>query len=67
LPFQIDEYADTVAEDIRLKYRYVDIRRESLKNNILFRSKFIYFLHTWFQKEGFVEIQTPILTGSSPE
>lgn len=67
LPFQIDEHADTVAEDIRLKYRYVDLRRESLKENVLFRSKFINFLHNWFQKEGFVEIQTPILTGSSPE
>lgn len=54
-------------EDIRLKYRYLDLRRESLHANILLRSKVISFLRRKMEELGFNEYQTPILTSSSPE
>ncbi|MGB0843561.1 MAG: aspartate--tRNA ligase [Alphaproteobacteria bacterium] len=66
LPLQIagDEVA---GEDIRLKYRYLDLRREKMKNNILLRSKVISYLRNKMTEQGFHEFQTPILTASSPE
>lgn len=67
LPFSIDEYSHNVWEDARLKYRYLDIRSSRIKENLIFRSKFIHFIHCWFQKNWFIEINTPILTSSSPE
>jgi len=54
-------------EDVRLKYRFLDLRREHLHNNILLRSKIIAFLRKAMEAEGFNEYQTPILTCSSPE
>ena len=55
------------SEDLRLKYRFLDLRRESLHNNILLRSKVIAFLRKQMWEHGFNEYQTPILTCSSPE
>ena len=55
------------AEEVRLKYRFLDLRREHLHNNILLRSKIIAFLRKAMEAEGFNEYQTPILTCSSPE
>ena len=67
LPFQVFGDDDTVAEDLRLKYRYIDLRRESLHNNILFRNRVVKFMRDKMWEMGFSEFQTPILTVSSPE
>ena len=54
-------------EDIRLKYRFLDLRRDEMHKNIILRSKIIYFIRSEMIKLGFLEYQTPILTSSSPE
>jgi len=54
-------------EETRLKYRYLDIRREKVKNNILLRSRIISYLRRGMEEQGFIDVQTPILTASSPE
>ena len=54
-------------EDIRLKYRFLDLRRDEMHNNIILRSKVISFIRAEMLKLGFLEYQTPILTSSSPE
>jgi len=61
--FSDQEYA----EDIRLKYRFLDLRRKKIHENIILRSKVISFIRTEMNKLGFLEFQTPILTSSSPE
>ncbi|MDD2377725.1 MAG: aspartate--tRNA ligase [Bacilli bacterium] len=66
LPFEIMISRD-VHEDIRLKYRYLDLRNKKVHDNIIFRSQVISFLRTKMTSLGFTEIQTPILTASSPE
>ncbi len=66
LPFEIMTSKE-VREDVRLKYRYLDLRNQKVKDNILFRSKVISFLRKKMEEMGFVEIQTPILCASSPE
>ena len=66
LPIQVAEGYDN-PEDMRLKYRFLDLRREKLHKNMLLRSKVIASLRKGMQAQGFVEFQTPILTASSPE
>lgn len=66
LPFEVMTSKE-VREDVRLKYRYLDLRNEKVKDNILFRSKVIAFLRSKMTDMGFMEIQTPILCASSPE
>jgi aspartyl-tRNA synthetase len=66
LPFDINESTQT-REEIRLKYRFLDLRNPVIHNNIITRSKIISFLRNKMEKLGFVDIQTPILTSSSPE
>ena len=61
--FSDQEYA----EDIRLKYRFLDLRRKKIHENIILRSKVISFIRNQMNKLGFLEFQTPILTSSSPE
>ena len=61
--FSDQEYA----EEIRLKYRFLDLRRKKIHNNIILRSKIISFIRSEMLKYGFLEYQTPILTSSSPE
>ena len=67
LPFQVFGDDDTVAEDLRLKYRYIDLRRESLHRNILMRNRMVKFIRDKMWEMGFSEFQTPVLTASSPE
>ena len=66
LPFEIAASKD-IREDVRLKYRYLDIRNRKVRDNILFRSEVINFLRQKMGEMEFVEIQTPILSASSPE
>ena len=66
LPFPIVDEVNT-SEDNRLKYRYLDLRRNKLKNNILLRNEILHFLRNKMYDLGFTEVQTPILTASSPE
>ena len=66
LPFEIDDSTST-REEVRLIYRYLDLRNPALHDNIVLRSRIISFLRRQMEALGFVEIQTPILTASSPE
>jgi aspartyl-tRNA synthetase len=66
LPIQVNSDKQ-FPEDTRLKYRYLDLRREKLHNNIMLRARIISFLRAKMIEQGFTEFQTPILTASSPE
>lgn len=66
LPFEVSDSVST-REEVRLKYRYLDLRNKKIHDNIVLRSKVISFLRSRMEELGFMEIQTPILTASSPE
>ena len=66
LPFEIEASHET-REDVRLKHRYLDLRNPKIHNNIVLRSKILSYLRRQMEDMGFLEIQTPILTASSPE
>ena len=66
LPFEIESSRD-VREDLRLQYRFLDLRNDELKKNLILRSKVIQFMREQMIKKDFLEVQTPILTSSSPE
>ena len=66
LPFEIMSNKQ-VSEDVRLKYRYLDMRNDKVKDNILLRSEILHFLRNKMYDLSFTEVQTPILTASSPE
>ena len=66
IPFEITDNT-TALEDTRLKYRYLDLRRESLKNKILTRHQITRSIRNFLDKEGFIDIETPILCRSTPE
>ena len=66
LPFEVNTNQD-VREDLRLQYRFLDIRNDRVKNNVLLRAKVIQFLRDQMIAKNFTEVQTPILTSSSPE
>ena len=66
LPFEIDA-SHLTREDVRLKYRYLDLRNPKLHDNIVLRSRILSYLRSQMEALGFLEIQTPILTASSPE
>lgn len=66
LPFEVNENQE-VREDLRLQYRFLDLRSEKLKNNLKLRASVIQFLRSQMIEQGFLEVQTPILTSSSPE
>jgi len=69
LPFEIskDEKKEETKEELRLKYRYLDLRRERMKKNLIFRHKVVKFIRDFLDKNGFIEVETPILTKSTPE
>ena len=66
LPFEVNSNQD-VREDLRLQYRFLDLRSDKLKNNLILRTNVIKYLRTQMEEQGFLDIQTPILTSSSPE
>jgi len=67
LPFSIDGDGYEINEEKRMKYRYLDLRRERMKRNMIERQRMIKFIRDFLQKDGFIEIETPILTKSTPE
>jgi len=66
-PFELDGHGDQANEEIRLKYRYLDIRTQRIQDFIKFRSKMTTYTRNWFTKRDFLDVQTPILANSSPE
>ena len=65
-PFQMDEFV-TVGEDVRLKYRYMDLRRSQMQKNLYFRSQVTSSIRNFLVDEGFLDIETPIMTRATPE
>ncbi|MBE9563207.1 MAG: aspartate--tRNA ligase, partial [Proteobacteria bacterium] len=65
-PFHLDE-AHEVSEDKRLKYRYIDLRRPDMQNNLQLRAKVNNFMRKFLDEQGFLEIETPMLTKATPE
>ena len=66
IPFQIDEH-QKVGEDIRLKHRYIDLRRPEMQNRLIYRAKASSFIRSYLDQEGFLDIETPVLTKATPE
>ena len=67
LPIPIDSDGYEINEEKRLKYRYLDLRRKRLRENLIIRHNVVHFMREFLKKEGFVEIETPLLTKSTPE
>ena len=65
-PFPVKDEIDT-SEDVRLKYRYLDLRRPKMQRNILMRHKMYQMVRDYFDKNNFVEVETPVLMKSTPE
>jgi len=66
LPFQVEEYVN-VSEEVRLKYRYLDLRKPRMQRNLITRYKAAFAVRKYLDKQGFIDIETPILTKSTPE
>lgn len=67
LPFSIEEHHNNASEELRLKYRYLDLRRDIMRNNILMRSKIMEICRKYFYENDFIDIDTPVLFKSTPE
>jgi aspartyl-tRNA synthetase len=66
-PFQLEDYRVDISEALRLRYRYLDLRRPSVMKNILFRHRAAQAARKFLNGQGFIEVETPILTKSTPE
>lgn len=66
LPFMINKDEDT-DENVRMKYRYIDLRRERMQNNLMLRHKVVKFMRDYLDERGFIEVETPILFKTTPE
>jgi aspartyl-tRNA synthetase len=66
-PFQIEGYAGEVGEDTRLRYRYLDLRREQMREALMLRHRVVAAMREFLDGEGFVDVETPVLTRSTPE
>lgn len=67
LPFEIAKPKEEMREEIRMKYRYLDLRREKMRSNLILRQKVVSFMRNFLTNDGFIEVETPILTKSTPE
>src|SRR5258706_15495839 len=66
IPFLINKDEDT-EESVRLKYRYIDLRRERIQNNLILRHKVVKFMHEYLSDQGFLEVETPMMFKTTPE
>jgi aspartyl-tRNA synthetase len=66
-PFALDTDGREIGEENRMKYRYLDLRRDRMKNNLILRHRVIKFIRDFLDERGFLEVETPILTKSTPE
>lgn len=66
-PFEIDNNGKGISEELRMKYRYLDLRRERMQKNLRKRSAIVHFFRNFLIEKGFIEVETPILTKSTPE
>ncbi|PJE51588.1 MAG: aspartate--tRNA ligase [Candidatus Yanofskybacteria bacterium CG10_big_fil_rev_8_21_14_0_10_36_16] len=66
-PFEIDSDGKEIGEENRMKYRYLDLRRERMRKNLQLRHKTSQFIRNWLTEKGFIEVETPIISKSTPE